>query len=352
MKKICFFMGSIDLSGGTERVAISIANNLVNMGYNVSILALKGSCNSHFKIDPKINIKSLSMKKISFSHYIKIIFQIRKFILENKVDTFICVESILSLYLIPRLVPSTKTICWEHFNFSVNLGRKLRNISRYYAALFFDQIITLTERDRQLWINQTKCLAKVDTINNPSTFQVSNTSPSLKNKKFLAVGRLVYQKGFDILLNSWAKSSAAAHGWTLSIVGDGEELIHLKALIAKLNLSSSVSLEGHSQNIANHYIHSSFYIMTSRFEGLPMVLLEAQSFGLPILSVDCPTGPSEIIKHGENGFLCKNNDISELITEVITNISENDYIKLVENSKYNIKNYDMKNIMEKWHHIL
>lgn len=345
-------MGSIDSTGGTERVAISIANNLVNMGYNVSILALKGDCRTIFTISPQISLKSLNMNKVGFKGYISAISQIRKFISKNRINTIICVESILSLYLIPKLIPSTKVICWEHFNFKVNLGRKLRSIARHYAAFCFNQIITLTERDKQLWIKNSKCLANIEVINNPSTFGITNTYPSLKNKKFLAVGRLVHQKGFDILLNAWAKSAAPKQGWTLSIVGDGEERIYLKEIIKKFDLSNSVTLEGHSQNMMSHYQNASFYVMTSRFEGLPMVLLEAQSFGLPILSIDCLTGPSEIIKHGKNGFLCDSNRIVELINQVINNTSEEEYIKLVQNSKCNIQNYDINRIMKKWSEII
>ncbi|VDA79070.1 GalNAc-alpha-(1-_4)-GalNAc-alpha-(1-_3)-diNAcBac-PP-undecaprenol alpha-1,4-N-acetyl-D-galactosaminyltransferase [Klebsiella pneumoniae] len=123
----------------------------------------------------------------------------------------------------------------------------------------------------------------------------------LKKNCVLAVGRLTYQKNFEALIQIWANlPEHIRSAWELHIAGDGENKDTLRKLISELNVTSSVKLLGNVSNIKTEYLTASVLCMTSRYEGLPMVLIEAKDFAIPVISFDCPTGPAEIIT--DDGF--------------------------------------------------
>jgi GalNAc-alpha-(1->4)-GalNAc-alpha-(1->3)-diNAcBac-PP-undecaprenol alpha-1,4-N-acetyl-D-galactosaminyltransferase len=127
----------------------------------------------------------------------------------------------------------------------------------------------------------------------------------------LGVGRLHKQKNFVLLIEAFSKTKAKAF-LNLLIVGEGKERENLKKLIKELNLTNKVFLVGKKNNIKDYYLQSEIFVLSSKFEGFPNVLVEALSNGCACISTDCPTGPNEIIKNGENGILVKNEDVSEL----------------------------------------
>src|SRR5690606_30927743 len=120
-----------------------------------------------------------------------------------------------------------------------------------------------------------------------------------ESKSIIAIGRYTFQKGFDKLIEIWnqfVKEYRIPSGWKLQIIGQGEDQELLERLIKKYELKN-VELVGPTSNIGLYYSEASFLVMTSRFEGLPMTLIEAQSYGLPIISFDCLTGPSEVLNN-------------------------------------------------------
>ncbi|MWP35844.1 glycosyltransferase, partial [Escherichia coli] len=130
----------------------------------------------------------------------------------------------------------------------------------------------------------------------------------IEQKNVLAVGRLTHQKGFDLLLQAWA--DANTHDWRLKIIGDGEELNHLNSLITELNISNAEIIP-FQKDIQRHYSSAGIFVLSSRFEGLGMVLLEALSSGLACISFDCPAGPKSIIS-SDNGVLVPTGDTIKL----------------------------------------
>lgn len=354
MKKICFLIGNLNHSGGTERVTTLIANALAEKKYQVSILSLADGSSPFFKVEPNIAIYSLYPKKISMkANYFGAVWRIRKFVIEHNIDTLIVVDSISCIFTIPALYGlKINHICWEHFNFKNNNGVWLRELSRKFAVLFCDYVVTLTERDKEFWIKSLKYLkAKIITIPNPTPFSQIESIPKQSNKVVLAVGRLVSVKGYDELLNIWSLVQKKEKGWTLRIVGDGEELVELKKLAQKLEVSNSVEFIAATSEISNFYKEASIFCLTSKFEGFPMVLLEAQSFGLPIVAFDCDTGPSEIVY---KEYLIENRDhsaFSEKLFEIM-NMKTEDYSLLCQKSKLNNKKFSVENITSYWEKIL
>ena len=357
MKKVCFLIGNLDNSGGTERVTTLIANELVKLSYNVSIISLTGGKKPFFELDDSIRTYSLYSDKVSFkTNFFGVVYKLRNFVKNNKIDSFVVVDSISCIFTVPALYGlKINHICWEHFNFNVNLGVKSRDLGRRLAVKYCDYVVTLTRRDKELWEQGLKSIkAKIVPIPNPTPYEDINHIPSLEYKTVLAMGRLTYQKGFDLLLDAWALVCQTNLDWTLRIVGNGEDEKNLKQQAKNLNIEDRVNFLPATKNVELHYKTSSFYCLSSRFEGLPMVLLEAQAFGLPIIAFDCDTGPSEIITHNSNGYICNVNDAKELKEALIKMIDSNqqNFENMCYNSKINSENYKVDKIIEKWKEIL
>lgn len=211
MKKICFLIGNLNHSGGTERVTTLIANALAQKDFQVSILSLADGKQPFFELVPSIKTYSLYPEKISFKkNFFDAIWRIRKFVTEHQIDTLVVVDSISCIFTVPALFGlEVKHICWEHFNFNVNLGVKYRDIGRRWAAKYCDYVVTLTKRDKEIWEQGIKNIkAKIIPIANPTPFEVQENMPSLDYKTILCVGRLTYQKGFDLLITAWNKYKA------------------------------------------------------------------------------------------------------------------------------------------------
>ncbi|MEL4296652.1 glycosyltransferase, partial [Acinetobacter ursingii] len=263
-------------------------------------------------------------------------------LINEKVDTLIVVDSINCFFTcIAAMGLNIYHICWEHFNLKVNLGSKFRDIGRWMAVRWCDKIVTLTERDKKFWENHFNITSKnkVVAINNPSSYILQNNIPKLENKKILCVGRLTHQKGFDLLLTSWSKVSSKMIGWELVIVGDGEDKIKLEKQAINLGIEKTVIFAGQQKDVRVFYENASFFCMSSRYEGLPMVLLEAQSYNLPIVSFDCNTGPAEVIIDGLNGYLVDHLDIKELSESLLkmASLTHFDYSLMISNSSQNVK---------------
>ena len=357
MKKICFLIGNINYSGGTERVTSIIANELVNKNFNVSILSLSEGASPFFELDSSIQLDSLFSQKVSMKlNFFSCCLKIRKYVQIHKIDTLIVVDSISCVFTVPALFGlNIKHICWEHFNFNVNLGVKFRDIGRKWAAKYCDYVITLTHKDKDLWTQALKKVnARIIPIANPTPYQDIKHLPSLDNKIILAMGRLTYQKGFDLLLEAWSNVCNIHKDWKLCIVGSGDDELLLKEQAKKLNIFDNVEFVAATKDVQLYYSNSSFFCLSSRFEGFGMVILEAMAFGLPVISFDCDCGPSDLIIHNENGYLVEVFNIKKLVSYLLKAIelSDEQYEKMILNAKIQNSKFNVQNIIIKWVDIL
>lgn len=356
MKKVCFLISALDHSGGTERVTTLIANSLAKQSFSVSIISSIGGTSPFFKLDERIKIFSLYPKAMSIKkNALGLIKRIRAVLVEENIQTLIVVDSINCVFTtIACRGLKVNHICWEHFNLNVNLGSKFRSLGRWMAAKWCSQIVTLTERDRKNWENKYQIKNKVTTIFNPSVCQMQQHTPSLDHKTILCVGRLTQQKGFDLLISAWSKIATEFQEWRVVIVGSGEDELMLKEVALEAQLENTIIFAGQQKSVDSFYRAASFFCMSSRFEGLPMVLLEAQSYGLPIVAFDCDTGPSEIIKHEVNGFLVNKLDIDDMAMSLkkMMSIDQDSYIKMSRSALQNTTNFNLSNIILLWKRII
>ena len=353
MKKICFLSGDMSRTGGTERVTAMIANELSKKPhYKIHVLSVTNEqMSSFFELettvyhDAVLRQSTVNLKR----DYFKVVSGIRQYIKKHEIDILIEVDVICNLYTIPATrFTKTRIISWEHFNYYSNNGSKLRDLSRQLTKYFSDHIVTLTEQDRQNYGEKLGISDKVTCIYNPIQ-SVETQSYSVESKQILSVGRLTYQKGFDLLCEV-AKDVLPKHpDWTWVIIGEGEDRAMLEQKIKEYHLENRLILKGNQKEMEPYYRNSSLYVMTSRYEGLPMTLLEAKSYQLPIISFDCQTGPSEIVQDEVNGYLIEENNCEQMILKLNTLLEQPDQLQLFsQHAKNNIHKFELNEVIKKW----
>ena len=210
----------------------------------------------------------------------------------------------------------------------------------------YERFVVLTNEDKSYWGN----LPNISVIPNALTYSVPSSCLSpLTAKRVIAIGRYGYQKGFDSLIDAWRIIHSFYPDWTLDIIGNGEWLNRLQQQINEYALEHSVFLKPPTRHIEDEYRRASLLVLSSRYEGLPMVLLEAQSFGLPIVSFACKCGPKDVITDGEDGFLVSEGNIPMLADRVLRLIENDDLRKRMgTNARHHSKAFSEERIMERW----
>lgn len=350
MKKICFFIGSLNNAGGTERVCSIIANELSHIGYDVSILNITGGDIPYFPLSNNIETHSLfPMPGRTLYRTPAIIYKLRGYLKKERVDILIVVETMSTLFTLLAIQGlSIKHICWEHFNFNNDLGKSGRGIARQLAARYCDSVVTLTERDKGYWLQGTQHKSQITSIANPCPFPVQEYIKEENTKIVLAIGRLTHIKGFDMLLEAWLQVNLSMPNWKLKIVGEGEDRTKLTNFIKENKLTDSVELVGNTDNVGEYYEQAEIFCLSSRFEGFPMVLLETLAFGLPVVSFDCDTGPAEVLEN-TGSILVTPNDVNLLASSLIDLMEDSKKRKIISlKSKDKAEIYQPQNIINQW----
>lgn len=354
-QRICFFLGTVSGKGGTERVCIDLANYLVENGYEISIVSLYKGTSSFFELNTNINLLELYPEDGKFLYkYPEVILRLRKILSKIQPHVLVTVESILGMYSVPACFGKRIFhIGWEHFNYEVTFGLRVRKVARWMLARFASTVVVLTKKDKDLWDKALGCGHKVICIPNPAMYEQVVVAPYEKRELVvLAVGRLTYQKGFDLLMDAWERVIPSHPEWKLIVCGDGEDEQVLKAKAAQMITAGYVQFIPANLNVQAYYNQASIYCMSSRFEGLPMVLIEAQTFGLPIVSFDCNTGPSEVISHGVNGYLCKPEDVNDLAAQLSSLMSDAlSRAAFSQNAIASAQRFNKRSIRESWLHL-
>jgi glycosyltransferase involved in cell wall biosynthesis len=199
-------------------------------------------------------------------------------------------------------------IAQDHLNFDARSRNRVVMRMLDEAVPTVDGFVTLTEADGRDY-RQRYAGTLIEQIPNASPFRAPTPAP-LNEKVVVSAGRLVGRKGFDRLIRAWAPLADEFPEWQLDIHGEGRCRGRLERQIARLGVGANVRLRGYSPDFDDVLGRAAIYAMSSRAEGFPMVLLEAMSHGLPLISFDCPRGPAEIIENGVNGLLVDDGDVA------------------------------------------
>ena len=304
--RILFLEGDMSRSGGTERMTAWLANSLCETHY-ITIASLVGSGKSFFTLLPSVKNIILPDKHPRMA--------IRKLIKSENIDIVINVDTGMSIFGIPAAFGlKTKVITWEHSNFYNNWNSKWFPYIRKLAARFSDTIVVLTDRDNQNYTENIPRCHQVFTIRNSIDFR--GTSYVEDSKILLSAGNLSSIKRFSLIPDIGRIIFSRFPDWKWLICGEGPERELLEEKISQYGLEKNILLTGSVKDMEKVYRSASMYVMTSEMEGLPMVLLEAKSYRLPIVSFDIMTGPSEIVRDGVNGYLVENGDITAMVDRI------------------------------------
>ena len=354
MKKVAIIRYNLSKIGGAERVAINMANELAEF-YEVFLLSitLDESQRIHYPIHDKVNFRTLMTGEVRVRKaLITAVSKLRKFLKKEKIKIVFSIAPQTNIIIwLATLGLGIKTVFCDHHSLDFQ-DLKSRKIQRYIGAKFFNKVITLTEKDKFRYpIDFKISQKKVDFIYNWMESTEKKRGYRSSSKKLITVGRFDSQKGYDYLSRVAVNVLSEYPDWQWDIYGSGEESIKIKLIeeLEKGKVLSQVNFMGNVKGIENIYPNHAIYIMTSRYEGLPLVLLEAKQYGLPIVSFDCPTGPSEIILDGENGYLIENFDVKQMSQKIIELI-ENDELRLrfSRNAMLDTDKFNKKRIIEQW----
>lgn len=270
-------------------------------------------------------------------------------------------DIVVSLYpsessFIPDIKDGSRKVLELHYCkfFRLQYGRKgllgwidkLRTRQDEQIVRRFDKFVVLTNEDRGYWGD----LSNIEVIPN-AAMQVSDAYSDVINKRVIAVGRLDYQKGFDRLIQAWelVQHTGKFTGWKLDIYGQGEWQEMLQQMIDKAELQNTVCLNRPTKQIGEEYVKSDMLVMSSNYEGFPMVMIEAMACGLPVVSFDYKCGPKDIIQTGINGLLVPNGDIQALADAMMKVMEDEAYRKMLSlNARKVVDTYSEQAVMAQW----
>lgn len=343
MKKICF-VGSFT-NGGTEKATFNLVNNLCD-SYKIVLLNTSQQ-NSYFKLNIEIPMYYLDGKNLFDSQY-----KIFKFIKKHKIDIMVSVEAGVGLYtLIPAKITKTKHIIWEHANYYQQHMRYI-TLLRQIELYICDHYVVLTKRDKNTFVKKFHTKNNISQIYNIQELTEKTNNYNLNSKVIISVGHLRDIKNFLVIPELGKEVFKKHNDWKWYIVGEGNDLEYKTSLIkmiSKYNLQDNIILKGKIKEMDNIYKEASFFVLTSKMEGLPLVMLEAQEFKLPIISFDIETGPDEIVVNGSNGFLIEPFDIDEMVSKIVYLIeNDNERIKFSNNATINANKFSVSKIIPQW----
>lgn len=350
MKKLIILIDGISNSGGTDRVASTLSGLLCEEKYDVTLYSLTPG-QPYYPTSDKVNIVNPSassrvLKLMEFCRYLK----------KNPQDAIMIISmgklSVQALLLLKFFNNKTKVVCCDHVSIE-SFSKVIRRLKLFCYKLA-DEIAVLTDHDKRL-LNDTHHLQNVHVVRNISPFHNNKIDITFadmmaaKSKTVIAVGRLTYQKNFSRMLDVWKEVNK--QGWTLLIVGNGDEKAELEKKISDFNLQESVTIVEPSKRVDEYYRNAGLLLMTSRYEGLPMVLIEAKDFALPTIAFDCKTGPDEIIT--DDGYVIpyeNNADFVEKVNLLIADSAKRQ--SLSANAWRNANQYGPERIISQWEWIL
>jgi len=330
--KIVYCIAGTFNAGGMERVLANKVNYLASRGHKVFIITTdqKGR-KPYFPLDPSIVQQDLGINyRFAGGLFLKSLYypfkQMKHKRRLKKVLDLLKPDITVSMFdhdaaFLYKMQGAGKKVLEIHFSRFKRLqyGRtglwgaidRYRSSQDLFVAAHYDRFVVLTKEDKQYW----GTLPNIQVISNANTFLPERLA-ELNSKRVIAVGRLDGQKAFDELIMAWKLVQEQHPDWSLDIFGNGPMRAELLALIEQEGLQEVLHLHEPVQDIESEYLKRSMLVMTSKYEGLPMSLLEAQACGLPLLAYACKCGPRDIIQDGKNGYLLAEGDRTNLARKI------------------------------------
>lgn len=370
--KIVYIFPALNTVGGADRVITEKVNYFAeSFGYEVYVVtAHQNNASLFFPLSPKVKHIDLDVNfhqqyglpiwKRVFIYY-KLLYEykrkLKKLLFTVRPDftittisrdiDFLCSirdgsKKIAEAHVAKPFIRNLHRMANEGFIYRI-IG-KIWTHKLEWAIKDFDALVVLTKHDAESW----KEIKKAVVIPNSMPFYPLEGSTCM-SKKIISVGRYDEQKGYDMLIDAWEIVHQAYPDWHLYIYGNGVLQTDFENRIEQKNLGQSLFLCAPVKDIEQKYLESSIYVMSSRFEGFGMVLIEAMACGLPCVSFDCPHGPSDIIKDEVDGLLVENGNV-QLLSQKIGRLIQDDALRrqMGACARKNVLRYSKENIMQQW----
>lgn len=387
MAKLCFIASSLFTVGGEQRVTSVILNELIKENQIIAYTMdeEKDIIDNPYQVDSRVEIRKIIQPKFALAGRIvrrvirefnertnllyrrRICYRLLEYayfckawqnqmvqeLSKEHYDVILAVSggNTIRLGLIADRLDCDCTIGWEHNAYEAYFETK---------GLYFwhmDQLFGKAIRKLNHCVVLNEYISKrykqafdkdCDVIYNPRSF-VSTEKSSLENKKFVACGRCIRQKGFDLLLEAFHLFAEKDSEWTLTIVGDGEMRPHLEKLLEKYRLRDRVTITGYTKEVRKYLLEASVYLLPSRWEGFPMVLTEAFEMGLPAIAYDI-TAIVPLITDGREGYLAESYKVEDFAEKMLqmTEISQSEREKMAACAIKKAASLSVEQIMKQW----
>lgn len=371
---IVFCTPALYSSGGVERVVSFKASFFAEqLGYDVTIIVTEGRGREcFFPLSDKVKIVNFELGfedlwKASFLHKVFLYLSKQRKYKKMLSSELMCIQPDITISMLRReinfltsLKDGSKKIGELHVNranyrnFEANDSNKLKQLfAKFWMKSLvgklkhLDQLVVLTDKSKASWPE----LSNVSVIPDPITIEAKSAEVKSEkgSKRVVTIGRYAYQKGYDLLLQAWAEVEKHYTDWTLEIYGMGDQSSYRQMM---LNLGIDTDrclLNGPVDDVGQVYKNSSIFVLSSRFEGFGLVLVEAMAYGLPVVSFDCPAGPDEIITDGHDGLLAPSGDVKALAQKLMLLMADEGLRKLLsQNACQSARRYEMNLIAGKW----
>ena len=367
--KLAYITPALYMAGGVERVLTQKANYFAeNFDYDITIILTEGQGKPLFyPLSDKVKIVNLDINfeelwRCSFIKKIFVYLKKQRIYKRQLTAELMRLRPDITVSLLRREInflcdidDGSKKVGEMHINRAnyrsysgYNIVKKLFSRLWLYDLIGklrrLDKFVVLTDADKRAWTE----LSNVVTIPNPLSFKpaVTDVQPE---KRILAVGRYSHEKGFDLLLESWAMIQNACPDWRLEIFGDGDREPYYQMMDELKIDPRRCILNGRTANIQAEYARSMISVCSSRFEGFGLSILEAHASGLPVVSFDCPWGPRSVISDGEDGLLVEAENVV-LLAAALRRLMENDTLRseMSSSAKDNAPWFQMKYVAEMW----
>lgn len=380
--KIVFCTPALYSTGGIERVVSYKASCFAEqLGYDVTVIVTEGrGCACYFPLSDKVKVINF---ELGFEELWKASFMKKVYLYLTKQRQYkrllkaelMRIRPDITISMLRREInfltdipDGSKKIGELHVNranyrnFEANDSNRLKRLfARYWMKSLvgrlkrLDQLVVLTEKSKASWPELSNVIVIPDPIPIPIKGVEERRSKRVRSiKRVVTIGRYAYQKGYDLLLQAWAEvepqiTQKGSEEWTLDIYGQGDQMDY-RELMTELGIDASrCHLNGPVEDVVKIYLESSIFVLSSRFEGFGMVLVEAMACGLPVVSFDCPAGPDEIITDGVDGLLVSSGDVHALAEKLMVLMSdENLRRRLGQKALQTAQRYDMANLANQW----
>ena len=354
--KIAFVLAGLS-AGGAERVISLISAEWASQGHDISIIAFDSPAEPvYHPFNPRVRLERLDLTTASgcrlkgLATNIQRILRLRAVLKREKPDIVISfLTKINAVTLAATIGLRVPVIVSERNNPRRQLAHPLWNLILRTLYARATQIVMQTRASVSSLPAKVRHLAAVI----PNPVAIPQSQATAVSSIFTAVGRLVEQKGFDLLIEAFARIAPVLPQWRLVIWGEGDERAELERKIEALGLRGRVELPGLTRHAGEWTQDASIFVLSSRYEGFPNVLAEAMATGLGAISFDCPFGPSEIIRNGEDGLIVPTEDVGGLANAMEKLAMDPELRKqLSANARHSIRRFDASAVIARWQEVV